>query len=93
MTLHEYGLATVVGEATTGKSRSQVTYDVPGGGAVHISHYRYLTGQGADLYEQGGFVPDVEVTLTDEQTSLYLNGWLEPEEDPQVLAALDALGA
>ena len=92
-TLQEYGRAVVVGEPTTGKSRSQVTYDLWGGGALHLSHYSYLTPNGVDLYAQGGLVPDVEVGLDEEQTSLYAVRWLEPEEDPQVLAALEALGA
>ena len=91
--LREYDMATVVGEATTGKSRSQVTYDVPGGGAVHLSHYRYVTHDGVDLWEWGGIVPDVEVSLTQEQASLRATGWLEPEDDPQIQAALDLLDA
>ena len=92
-TLREYGKAVVVGEPTTGKSRSQVTYELWGGGALHLSHNTYLTPNGVDLYAQGGLVPDVEVGLDEEQTRLYATGWLEPEEDPQVLAALEALGA
>ena len=54
---------------------------------------RAWTSEGVDLYEQGGFVPDVEVSLTEEQAVLRATGWLEPEDDPQVLAALEALGA
>lgn len=92
-TLREYDKAVVVGQPTTGKSRSQVTYDLWGGGALHLSHYSYLTPNGVDLYAQGGLTPDVEVGLDEEQTKLYAVRWLEPEEDPQVLAALEALGA
>ena len=92
-TLREYDKAVVVGEPTTGKSRSQVTYELWGGGALHLSHNNYLTPNGVDLYAQGGLVPDVEAELDEEQARLYATGWLEPEEDPQVLAALAALGA
>ena len=91
--LQEYDWAVVVGQPTTGKSRSQVTYYLRDGSAVHLSHYSYLTPNGVDLYEQGGLTPDVEAALDGEQAQLYATGWLEPEDDPQIRAALDALGA
>ena len=91
--LQEYDWAAVVGQPTTGKSRSQVTYYLRDGSAVHLSHYSYLTPNGVDLYEQGGLTPDVEAALDGEQAQLYATGWLEPEDDPQIQAALDALGA
>ncbi len=91
--LQEYGWATIVGEETTGKSRSQVTYTLWDDSAVHLSTYSYLTPEGVDLYEQGGIVPDVEVALSESQAQDYATGWLEPEDDPQVQAALAALDA
>ncbi len=91
--LQEYDWAVVVGQPTTGKSRSQVTYYLRDGSAVHLSHYSYLTPNGVDLYEQGGLTPDVEAALDGEQAQLYATGWLEPEDDSQIQAALDALGA
>lgn len=89
--LREYDWATVVGEPTTGKSRSQVTIALPDGGAVHLSKYSYLTPGGVDLYEAGGIVPDVAAELTEEERTAFDTGWLEPADDPQIQAAIDAL--
>ena len=89
--LHEYGWAVTVGQPTTGKARSQVTYPLLDGSAIHISTYQYLTPQRADLYEAGGIVPDIAAELTEEQAALFATGWLTPAEDPQVQAAAAAL--
>lgn len=59
--LSEYGYAGIVGEASTGKGRSQVTYELSDGSAVHISTRRYLTPHRVDLAAQGGLTPDVIV--------------------------------
>ena len=59
--LREYGAAVIVGEPSTGKGRSQVTYELADGSAVHISTRRYLTPRRVDLSEAGGLVPDIEV--------------------------------
>jgi carboxyl-terminal processing protease len=91
--LQEYDWATVVGEATTGKGRSQVTIPLWDGGAVHLSKFTYLTPQRRDLYEAGGIVPDVEAALTEEEQTAFDTGWLAPEDDPQVQAAISALNA
>ena len=91
--LQEYDWAVVVGEKTTGKARSQVTLPLLDGGAVHVSRYTYLTPGRVDLYEAGGVVPDVEVLLTEEERLEFDTGWLEPADDPQILAAIDALGS
>jgi carboxyl-terminal processing protease len=91
--LREYGWAIVVGEATTGKARSQVTIPLWDGGAVHLSKYTYLTPQRQDLYEAGGLVPDVVIELTEQQRSDFDTGWLKPADDPQIQGAIDALGA
>ena len=88
--LREYDWAAIVGEATTGKSRSQITLALSDGSAVHISKYSYLTPQRVDLYAAGGLVPDVAVTLTEEERELFETGWLEIEDDPQVQAAIAA---
>jgi carboxyl-terminal processing protease len=77
-TLSEYDWATVVGEATTGKGRSQVTVDLFDGSAVHISTNAYLTPNRVDLSAVGGIVPDVEVEL-------------ETQKDEQLAAAIKIL--
>lgn len=59
--LQEYDWATIVGEHTTGKSRSQITIELSDGSAVHLSTCKYLTPKGVDLAEEGGVAPDLEV--------------------------------
>ncbi|MCL2343372.1 MAG: S41 family peptidase, partial [Firmicutes bacterium] len=61
--LHEYGKAFTVGEATTGKSRSQITVVLGDGSAVHISSRTYLTPRRVDLAAQGGLKPDYPVEM------------------------------
>lgn len=89
--LREYGAAKLVGEATTGKARSQITVPLTDGSAVHLSKYAYLTPHRVDLYEAGGLVPDVPAELSEEQRLDLDTGWLEPEDDPQVQAAVEAI--
>ncbi len=89
--LHEYDRAVTVGQPTTGKARSQVTFPLLDGSAIHISKYSYLTPHRVDLYEAGGIVPDVAAELSEEQALLYATRWLTPAEDPQVQAAVAAL--
>jgi len=91
--LREYDWATVVGESTTGKSRSQVTVELSDGSAVHISKYSYLTPNRVDLFATGGLMPDVEIALSEEDYEQYVTGGLEPADDPQVQAAIEALTA
>jgi carboxyl-terminal processing protease len=76
--LSEYGWAEIVGERSTGKARSQQTFEFSDGSAVHISTGAYLTPNRVDLVEAGGVVPDIEVELS-------------PEEDSQLEAAADFL--
>lgn len=68
--LHEYGAASTVGEATTGKGRSQINVVLVDGSAVHISSRRYLTPGRVDLSEQGGIVPDIALELDENDNQL-----------------------
>lgn len=79
--LREYNWATIVGENTTGKGRSQTTVVMDDGSAVHISSRKYLTPNRVDLSEQGGLTPDVVVSPAD-----------EGDVDTQLEAAIRALG-
>jgi carboxyl-terminal processing protease len=63
--LQDYQWATIVGENTTGKGRSQITVALSDGSAVHISNNKYLTPNRVDLSEQGGITPDIVVPMTD----------------------------
>lgn len=88
--LSEYDAAITVGEKTTGKGHFQNTFLLSDGSAVAISTGRYKTPKGVSL-EGVGITPDVEITV-DEETAYYIYaGVLDPMEDPQILAAIDAL--
>lgn len=78
--LQEYNWATVVGEQTNGKARSQITLELSDGSAVHISTHKYLTPNRVDLAEAGGVTPDIAVAQDDEKT------------DKQLETAINALG-
>lgn len=78
--LQEYNWATVVGEQTNGKARSQITLGLSDGSAVHISTHKYLTPNRVDLAEAGGVTPDIAVAQDDEKT------------DKQLETAINALG-
>ena len=89
--LWEYGWAETVGSATTGKARSQVTYIISDGSAVHISTGAYLTPNRVDLFAQGGHTPDRELNLSDEDAVLLSTGRLLPDEDEQLILAQSVL--
>lgn len=90
--LSEYEAAVVVGECTTGKGYFQQAYELNDGSAVGVSVGKYFTPKGKSLAEEGGIVPDVEVIVDEETFALIYAGMLDPMEDPQVLAAMGALG-
>lgn len=89
--LREYDYAVIVGEPTTGKGYFQQTTKLVDGSAVGLSMGKYFTPQGVSLAEVGGLTPDVVVAV-DEDTAIGIyGGTLDPMEDPQVLAAIEAL--
>ena len=90
--LREYEWATVVGEKTSGKGHYQVTYPLSDGSAVGLSIGKYFTPKGQCL-EGVGLVPDVEVPVDEETAYAIYIGSLDPMEDPQILAAIEALKA
>ena len=57
--LQEYQWATVLGEATTGKTRTQETIPLEDGSALRLSTGTYLTGNRIDISAKGGVVPDL----------------------------------
>lgn len=86
--LRDYGLATLVGETTFGKGTVQTISPLPDGSAIKMTT-RYYNPMSGVSYDGIGIVPDVTVTLTEEQNSrFYL---LSHEEDPQMQAAINAL--
>lgn len=90
--LREYDYAVVVGEPTSGKGYFQRTYKLSDGSAVGLSIGKYFTPNGVSLAEAGGIVPDVVVEVTEEEAFAIYAGTMDPALDPQVLAAMEALG-
>ena len=88
--LDEYDAAVVVGEKTTGKGYFQSTFQLSDGSAVNLSVGKYFTPKGVSLAGVG-LQPQVE-QLVDEHTAyLIAVDALDPMEDPQILAAVNAL--
>ncbi|MBQ6720302.1 MAG: S41 family peptidase [Oscillospiraceae bacterium] len=88
--LQEYEAAVVVGVKTTGKGYFQSTFRMSDGSAVALSIGKYFTPKGISL-EGVGIEPDVKVPV-DEETMLNIYyDKLQPQEDPQIQAAVEAL--
>ena len=89
--LQEYDWALVVGEPTVGKAYFQNTFRFHDGSAVGLSVGQYYTPNGVSLAEAGGLTPDVVVEV-DDMTRLAIQAQSLPlMEDPQVLAAVEAM--
>ncbi len=89
--LDEYDAAITVGEKTYGKGYFQTTIPLSDGSAVNLSIGKYYTPEGKSLAGVG-LTPDVEVTVDKETAQAIFAGSLAPEEDPQIQAAIKALG-
>jgi len=89
--LLEYDWAVVVGMPTTGKGYFQNTFRMTDGSAVGLSVGQYYTPKGVSLAQEGGLVPDVTVEIDPQMDALIYAGLVPIEEDPQVLAAVQAL--
>lgn len=90
--LEEYDWAIVVGEQTSGKGHYQNTFELNDGSAVGLSVGRYCTPNGVDL-EGVGITPEIYIEVDSDTAAKISAGILEPEEDPQIQAALAALAA
>ena len=88
--LKEYEAAVVVGEQTVGKGYFQTTYNLDDGSAVALSIGEYFTPNGKNLAGVG-ITPDVVVEVDEETAAGIYYGTLAPEEDPQIMAAVEAL--
>lgn len=89
--LRDYDWAVVVGTQTCGKGYFQNTYKMSDGSAACISVGKYYTPGGVSLAEVGGLTPDVVVEVDEETAAAIYAGKLDPMEDPQILAAIEAL--
>ena len=63
--LQEFQWATVIGEPTTGKTRTQETIALSDGSAVRLSTGSYLTGNGVDISAHGGVAPEYIIHNSD----------------------------
>lgn len=88
--LSEYDAAVVIGEQTSGKGYFQLTYNLLDGSAVGLSVGKYFTPDGVSL-EGVGITPDIPVEVDTETAALIYGDLLEPENDPQIQAAMAAL--
>lgn len=93
--LKELQWATIVGEPTTGNTRSQETIALEDGSAIRLSTRSYLTPNGNDISRNGGVVPDSIVYNSDESatgttqgTTGGQDGTASISNDDQLMAAL-----
>lgn len=89
--LDEYDRAVVVGEPTVGKSYFQQTIKLKDGSAVALSVGKYVTPKGVTLAEVGGLKPEIEITVDEDTAAKIYGELLQPEEDPQLQAAVEVL--
>ena len=88
--IQEYGAGVIVGTPTCGKGYFQYTYELSDGSGVGLSVGKYFTPQGKSLAEVG-IQPDILVEVDEETEKAIYYGTLEPQDDPQILAAVKAL--
>lgn len=88
--LDEYDAAIVVGQPTSGKGYFQSTFELRDGSAVGISVGKYTTPKGVSLADVG-ITPEICIPVDEETVFQIYAGTLEPGEDPQIQAAVEAL--
>jgi len=86
--LQEYGVATVVGDHTTGKGYAQTIIPLTEG-AVNLSTLKYYTPKGVSLADTG-IQPDIEISLSEEDFYNFYS--LTDAQDTQLQKALEVLG-
>lgn len=96
--LQEAKWATIIGEPTSGRTRTQETFELKDGAAVRLSTKSYVTANGTDISKAGGVIPDTIVFNTDESTVGTTegtlgdsNGTASSSDDTQLMAALKFL--
>ena len=88
--LDEYDAAITVGEKTTGKGYFQSSFELEDGSAVGLSIGKYTTPNGVSLADVG-ITPEVYVEVDEETAFQIYAETIDPEEDPQIQAAVKAL--
>lgn len=90
--LQEYDYAIVIGEKTCGKGYFQNTFQISDGSAIALSVGKYYTPNGVSLAGVG-ITPDETVEVDEETYAAIYGATLDPEEDPQIQAAISALNS
>ena len=93
--LKDYRWATLIGEPTTGNTRTQETIVLHDGSALRLSTHSLLSPAGTDIAAAGGVVPDMIVfnrdasaTGTTEGTTGGEEGTASTSDDTQLMEAL-----
>lgn len=96
--LQEYNWASILGEVTTGKTRTQEIITLSDGSALLLSTGSYITGNGNDISKNGGVVPDIitynsdeSATGTTQGTTGESTGTASTSNDEQLMEALTLL--
>ena len=87
----EFGTGVVVGAKTCGKGNFQTSFQLTDGSLINISIGKYYTPNGVSLTETG-ITPDIELDLSEEEYAKLYTKTLEKSDDPQLQAAIRALG-
>ena len=96
--IKDYHWGTLMGEATSGMTRIQETFELEDGSAVRLSTKTYLTVAGTDICSAGGVIPDMIVHNSDPSTvgttggtTGESTGGASESSDEQLMAALKYL--
>ncbi len=93
--MQEYQWAALVGETTSGKTRTQQTIELADGSAIRLSTKSYRTAGGRDISREGGVVPDTIIynTVTESIDASFNdgNGTASYNDDAQMREALRQL--
>ena len=88
--LQDHGRALVIGTETFGKGLVQTVMPLSEGRAIKLTTSRYYTPSGDSIHKKG-ITPDIYVEDTPGFPDLSLNGYIDREQDLQLLEALDRL--
>ena len=96
--IQEYNWGLLMGEPTSGRTRTQSTIVLEDGSAIRLSTKSYLTPNGIDLSAAGGVIPDSIIFNSDESatgttagTTGGMEGTASTSKDDQLMAALKYL--
>ena len=86
----DYEIGTIVGTTTYGKGIVQSIRQLSDGSAVKLTTAKYFTPKDNDIHKVG-ITPDVVVPVDEKTADAIYYDQLEPEDDPQIQAALKLL--